>query len=99
MITVTYDAYTGTPVSDGRADELASSLIAAHDRGGNPSIVVSTENIVNALRIAVVQKRIHADDIELLFEGQRLRIYPSGGIAPRPEGFCDYNVNSMLELM
>jgi predicted ATPase len=81
----------------------------------NVQVVVEThsDHVLNGIRVAVREgawgRRIAADDVSIQFFApaddtgpQRVitpRLYPSGGIAPRPEGFFDQIDKDLMELL
>lgn len=54
-------------------------------------INVSTENIINAFRLAIVENRINVSEIKFQFEGQDLEVNEYGVFKIMPKGFVDYN--------
>lgn len=107
MIHYTYAAYNGQAVRDGDADQVMLNLIAAHNAA--PTLIHSfmgaTENTLNALRVHMRHGLIACDQIKLFFvpqhgvAGEQPRLYPSGGISPRPDGFCDFTDKWLMELL
>jgi hypothetical protein len=109
MITFVYDAFLGRPVRDGDAEDIARRLVSEHNNGHNPYVVFATGNVLLALRVEMRHGNIAASEIALVFnkyddqrqfvEGIPLRLYPSGGISPRPDGFNDIEDRLLTELL
>lgn len=131
MLTLIYDAYEGQSFRDGHVHQVVEGWIRRLKIAPNVPIevVFSTDNILNAIRVAIKHKRIDHTDVRLLnrrgvtnlyirpdshpdgpavYEGteigatehdQELRIYPSAGIRPWPNGFCDRLEFYLMELI
>ena len=100
MIIYEYDPKSGGATPDGLVDSVVNYLIAIHNTGGDPvHLLSSTILVLHGLRAAVVQGRVSADQIEVRFGEHRPKIYPSGGIAPRPDGFGDHLDKFLMELV
>lgn len=99
MIKMTYDAVNGQPFADGRCDATVAGWIAQHVAGEDVEVVFASENILHAVRVAIRRGQLGCTDVALFFEDVQPVIYPSGGIAPWPEGFCDHTERWLLELL
>lgn len=98
MITITYDAKHGRPFADGQVDDFVTGLIYRNSKGHQQGIVVSTENIITALRVAVREGKIAAQDVAFWYNGTQLKLYPDGGIETWPDGFADFTEKKLLKL-
>ena len=90
------------------AGQSKMGLFLSRAAAAGVQIVVEThsDHVLNGIRRAVRSKVLDADQVALLFfsasEGAShvgpLKIYPSGGIDPRPPGFFDQAEQDMMEL-
>jgi hypothetical protein len=119
MIVLRYDSLRGNPYADGMADRIVAHRIRRqkHAPGLEHLIHTSTDNVLNALRVALKQGRIALQDIRIEYVDRErafnepaphnappyrirtLRLYPSGGISPRPRGFADFTEHWLMELL
>lgn len=111
MLTLIYDAVLGRPIADGLVERYVDRLQRKLERGEDVVCVFSTDNVLNAIRVRIRNKVIPLDSVRLLYRrgpdgwankdqsDQELRIYPSAGIAPWPDGFCDRIETYLMELL
>lgn len=85
-IRIEYSA-TGNAYTDAAVPGLIMDLI---QNTSDVYINVGTENVVHAMRAAIVRKMVKASDVVFVYEGEEL--YPSeGGRLPSwPIGFCSF---------
>lgn len=67
MLTLIYDAYEGEAFRDGHVHHVVEGLIQQLRNAPNVplKIVFSTDNILNAIRVAIKHKRIDHTDVRL----------------------------------
>lgn len=113
MLTVVYDLLRGHADRDGEVIDRLDLLLATHAANKalpeyNLSVSTANSTFIVALQVAVAKKQIAAEDVKLyhrtlvyesLTVSRELRIYESGGISPRPEGFCDLADNLRREML
>lgn len=63
------------------------------------SFVVSNHLVIDYIRRAVVRDRIEPDDVEIEFNGQKIKMYSNGGLDPWPDGFCDHTDKVLLDIL
>lgn len=90
------------------ASQSRMGLFLARVAAAGIQIIVEThsDHVLNGIRRAVRQKTLEPAQVSLLFfSGSKgvsrvepLKIYPSGGIDPRPEGFFDQTEKDLMEL-
>ena len=114
MLKLIYDSLQGTPYRDGEAKDYADAIIRlVMQEDAELTIEFATDNILHQLRVAIKEKELDLNKVKLYFrraivhpdlgildyEMQELRIYPSAGIAPWPDGFCDVTYQAQLRLL
>ena len=115
MFTLVYDSEWGTPFRDGETKVFVDNIVERIKLKQDFTVTCATENLLNAVRVAVRHKRIALEDITLQFQhpGIRfgkedwielprlmtLRLYKSGGISPWPVGFADHAMQHLMELL
>jgi hypothetical protein len=109
MITVIYDAKNGIPFRDGEVDEYIDCLIEDlinHDNLQEPTfeITIATDNFLEAIRLAVRQRRIPFMWVRLMWypadqDPYIIEIDPNGNLSEWPEGFADYTQNIVARLV
>jgi hypothetical protein len=88
MLIVHYDPINGKSLPDQMvAREFEKDI--AESIGNVHSVDIGVELYINYLRIAVKQKRISKDDIQIMFDGEIIEINSSGCLSHWPKGFCD----------
>jgi len=98
MIRLEYDAIKGTAFKDGEMLYKVMQWVDLHNQGHIVTVVTATENALTMLRVAVKRHHIAAEDVEIWYRDQKLRLYPDGGIDPWPKGFADFTENMLMEL-
>ena len=89
-----------TALPDGKCKEYANQLVSAASIAEEPiDVVISNHLVFNEIRIAVKKGLILPEDVEIRFNNELIRIYPSGGVSPWPDGFCDHIDKQLLELI
>ncbi len=82
---------SGVAVPDHQAWEYARKLLV------EPSIHVSTENVVNWARVLVKEKELK--DLEIEFGIYQLHVDKNGRLDEWPNGFCDTTVRALERLI
>jgi hypothetical protein len=96
---VEYDPKFGDAIRDGEIEKIVASMIKHKDEVAWEYHRFATQNIFTRLRLAVKRDEISSNDIYFIFGATKIKIYPSGGASPWPEGFCDLEENYMLEML
>lgn len=93
---ITYDTNEGVASSDGKAESIVDHLL-----GQEGLVEYSTANgsIVDAVRVAVAQKRIESENVVFIFEGETIAVSPTGELDKWPRGFCDHQLNRLRTMM
>lgn len=101
MLKMIYDAKFGQPIRDGDLDEKVLWLLHLAADSNQHEFRFATDNILNAIRVAVVENRLPLARLSVFYckpedsrgpeEEIELRMYSRGGIRPWPDGFCDRN--------
>lgn len=109
MIYLTYDPYQGVAYRDGEVDtyidSIVDSLEAARDHNMqiDVHITYATDNILEAFRLAVHQRRIPFDVVQILWQREddlaQINIDPNGNLEEWPEGFADYTMKKISQLI
>lgn len=111
MITLIYDAFQGTPHRDGEVITTVDTLAAQNTADTTQEIIITTatENLLNALRVAVRQEKIPLEQVRIVYRKPEdssgpaadriVKLYKSGGIAPWPNGFADITDRLLMELL
>lgn len=60
---------------------------------------VSTSNVVDCVRALICRGTVEHDRIEILFNGEDMKVDVNGRIPNWPEGFCDYMENWTIEIL
>lgn len=97
MLHLIYDAIDGHATPDGKVDQLADQLVHDALSGIDREFHFSTDNLLNAVRVAVRRGQISIDQVKITCHrvvggeviDREVKIYPSGGLRPCPKGFCD----------
>ena len=85
------------------AGQSAMGSFLARVASDGVQVVVEThsDHVLNWIRRAVRNQTVPPDDVSILFFGdeavERLKVYPSGGIDPRPPGFFDQLEKDLME--
>lgn len=58
-----------------------------------------TDNIVNALRVALLRAQFDHLDVQFVFEGEKIGLDRHYSLDHWPKGFCDYNLEFSTELL
>jgi len=90
---ITFDSIKGTPVADGKAEELALKL---HKSGRN--FKTSTDNLIHATRALICEGAIPHSSVVFMFNGEKIQADKDGRIADWPLGFCDHQMNLLARL-
>ncbi len=93
-IVITYDE-DGLATGDGKADILVDTFIDAI----SVEHTTSTASVIDAIRVAVVEKRIKPDDVIFIFKGEQIFVRSNGELSKWPIGFCDHQRNRMCLLL
>lgn len=88
MLIVTYDANCGEAIRDGEVEGRVQRDIE-NSFENNLNIVVASELYINHLRLAVREKRILRENIQLFFNNEPIEMNDKGRIKHWPQGFCD----------
>jgi len=90
MITLQYEPKIGIPFRDGDVDDYINAFKFLIEGGQELTMLFATDNILEAIRAAVVEKQIPFDSIQFIYGDEIIRINPDGGLSIWPEGFADY---------
>ena len=99
MITIIYDARNGIAIPDGQISDVVDSIVESGRMGRDETHMFSTSIVIDALRLAVKEKRINHDQIVFSFNNQTIRVDPFGNLEQWPEGFCDLWTKILIELI
>jgi hypothetical protein len=104
MLKMVYDAKFGQPIRDGDLEELVLRLLDLAADGNRHEFRFATDNILDAVRVAVRNEQFPIERLSIFYQQTpemevELKMYPSGGISPRPEGFCDRKDFYLTELL
>lgn len=75
MIRLIYDAYEGKAFRDGDVHRVVEDIIVRAGNGDNIEVVFATDNFLNAMRVAIVHKRIDVDSVQLLCRRRVANLY------------------------
>lgn len=104
MIIMTYDPMNGVAVPDGNVWSVVDFLIWSL-RNAKYSIEgisvakdFSTENVFNAMRVAVKQNKISCNEVEFRYKDETITI-DKDGLIYKPKGFLDCSHNMLEQLI
>ncbi len=107
MLRLTYDALGGMPFRDGEVEHYLAAVITGLTElpDVDLNLHTATENLINAVRVAVLDGRLSVVQVELLYlDHMEHRLTPiqltyRGRILDWPNGFCDTNANYTRRLV
>ena len=62
------------------------------ERKTGNELAVSTETLINAVRVAIAEGKIKPEDVAFKFNGEILHVNEYGALENWPRGFCDANL-------
>lgn len=103
MIAVTYKRVGGVVVADGEVGGYVRSLLSVNGNYNssfaNIDITVSSNLIVDRLRLAVKEGDLDHNDLVFKFEGREITVDNNGRLLSWPEGFCDTWDNILYRML
>lgn len=96
MLKVEYDANNGISIPDGKVVKTVHDWIAV---GHDLAVSTSSMLVIEALRLAIKNKTIAVNAIEISFEGKVLKHNSLGQIETWPVGFCDLHDRLLEKLI
>jgi hypothetical protein len=95
MLTIEYDSWNGTSVSDGMIEILIFNWL----EDGLTYFKTGSENLILATRALIAEGRIPHTDIQFLFRGQMHKPVQDGRLSEWPSGFCDFSEKWLQKLL
>ena len=92
-------AKTGKAVSDFEVEEIFQELIKYTPCRCNTRVTLSTANIFDRFRLAVVSGEISPKDVAFKFEGRVININKYGRLSEWPMGFCDWELRTSEKIL
>lgn len=104
MLIVNYSE-DGVPYSDFEATFKVNEWIEINqdikvkDKNINIPVYVSTENIINAFKLAIIRDQINLDDIKFQYKGIDLDINEYGVFTDTPRNYIDINMSILSDMI
>jgi hypothetical protein len=99
VITIKYSPH-GLPRSDWSGKEIIRNIKEYINQEIAPTIHVSNEIIILAIRAAVKNKEINCKDICFIFDKHIIHLNEDGRFTTScPEGFCDISEKYLIDLL
>ena len=89
-ITVVYDPVDGKAVAEWKVAEFVSDVVELYKRSGKVTIFVGLSQLVDEFRIRVIRREIEHEQLLFMFNGQYIKVDPTGMLERWPTGFCDF---------
>lgn len=95
-IIITYDADNGVVSGDAHAERIVDVFLA---EASNVAYSTANASVVDAMRVAVAEKRIAPEEVVFVFEGESIFVNATGELDKWPRGFCDHVGNRLAKMM
>ena len=89
----------GKTYSDFNLIEEAQKIINNYKNDGWEIVIVSTDNIINALRILVCRGKLSHTEVVFKYKDETIIMNEKGELSHYPEGFCDCQKTFLRELI
>ncbi len=104
MLRITYDSMSPVAMPDGRCETMALELYlrsVAPNCFGHPltEYITSSENLINAFRVLIKEKKINHAKIKFFFKGEEIHFNEHGRSDNWPKGFCDTSLDLSLRML
>lgn len=86
-------------VADGVAARYVQSTVDNVNLGNYVILMTSQALVVDYVRLAVAEGRIHHKKVQFRFENYEIDIDKCGRLSHWPKGFCDYTDNILTSLL
>lgn len=95
VLTIEYDALTGTPVADGMCEELVLDMYCR----GFTHFKTGSDNLILATRALIAEGILPNTEIQFKFKDQIMKPDSDGRFSEWPNGFCDCSSDWLMRIM
>lgn len=88
MLIVTYDPIFGEAIADGLIEHRVA-LDIFESVNCTRSVTTGSTLYIKFLRLAIKEKKIYKEDVQIIFNGELIRLTDSGRVEYWPKGFCE----------